>query len=393
MNAHVRRGGVLAAAVLLAVSGVSGCAAPPTPELSAPAHAGHTASPAQPQAPLREGERFVDLGMASAYTPVPPHGGTDDYRCFLIDPGLTAPTFVTGSQFLPQNTDVLHHAIFFRVDPEDVAQARVVDERDAGDGWTCFSGTGIGGRSSISAGAGWIGAWAPGGQENLAPEGTGYSLAPGSQIVMQIHYNLLATGGKAAGADRSGFRLRVMDGAANLRPLRTTLLAAPVELPCPADESGPLCERSASIEDIGARFGNNAQVLANGLNLLCNRGVPVPGTTQQCDQSVRAEGEVFAVAGHMHLLGRSITVELNPGTPGARTLLDVPAYDFDNQNARPLAEPVPVSPGDVLRVTCTHDATLRRQLPELKPLPPRYVVWGDGTSDEMCLGIVIWARP
>jgi Copper type II ascorbate-dependent monooxygenase, C-terminal domain len=133
--------------------------------------------------------------------------------------------------------------------------------------------------------------------------------------------------------------------------------------------------------------------LANGLNLLCNRGVPVPGTTQQCDQSVRAEGEVFAVAGHMHLLGRSITVELNPGTPGARTLLDVPAYDFDNQNARPLAEPVPVSPGDVLRVTCTHDATLRRQLPELKPLPPRYVVWGDGTSDEMCLGIVIWARP
>jgi hypothetical protein len=43
-------------------------------------------------------------------------------------------------------------------------------------------------------------------------------------------------------------------------------------------------------------------------------------------------------------------------------------------------------------VTCTHDATLRRRLPELRRLPPRYVVWGDGTADEMCLGIVIWSR-
>ena len=45
-------------------------------------------------------------------------------------------------------------------------------------------------------------------------------------------------------------------------------------------------------------------------------------------------------------------------------------------------------PGDTLRVTCTHDAGLRKQVPQLKKLPPRYVVWGDGTSDEMCTGIM-----
>jgi hypothetical protein len=27
-------------------------------------------------------------------------------------------------------------------------------------------------------------------------------------------------------------------------------------------------------------------------------------------------------------------------------------------------------------------------LPQLKKLPPRYVVYGDGTSDEMCLGLL-----
>ncbi|MFD2357553.1 hypothetical protein ACFSTC_62195 [Nonomuraea ferruginea] len=95
------------------------------------------------------------------------------------------------------------------------------------------------------------------------------------------------------------------------------------------------------------------------------------------------------MAGHMHLLGRAIKVELNPGTPEARTLLDVPAYDFDDQALRPLPEPVAVGRGDVVRVTCTHDAGLRAKIPQLRELDPRYVVWGDGTADEMCLGIAV----
>ena len=47
-----------------------------------------------------------------------------------------------------------------------------------------------------------------------------------------------------------------------------------------------------------------------------------------------------------------------------------------------------IGPGDTLRVTCTHDAGLRKQVPQLSKLPPRYVVWGDGTGDEMCIGIM-----
>jgi hypothetical protein len=70
----------------------------------------------------------------------------------------------------------------------------------------------------------------------------------------------------------------------------------------------------------------------------------------------------------------------------------VPAYNFDEQAVIPLPEPVTVKPGDTLRVTCTHDAALRRQLPALKNQPPRYVVWGEGTSDEMCLGLVVIGR-
>ena len=99
-----------------------------------------------------------------------------------------------------------------------------------------------------------------------------------------------------------------------------------------------------------------------------------------------------AVAGHMHLLGRSISVTLNPGRTGQKTLLDRKVWDFDNQRATALKQPVTVRAGDKLRVTCTHDAALRSVLPELADEPSRYVMWGEGTSDEMCLGIVLYTR-
>ena len=98
------------------------------------------------------------------------------------------------------------------------------------------------------------------------------------------------------------------------------------------------------------------------------------------------------VAGHMHRLGSSIRIDLNPGTAKARTLLDTSVWDFDNQGAVSI-RPATVKPGDRLQVTCTHDQAWRDKLPELRGIPERYVVWGEGTTDEMCLGILGVTRP
>ena len=398
--------GTAAAIVLVAGCGAgtdaTGRAQPaagnPDARTGAAAHTGHAPQHSPPPAaPLRSGERFLRLSMPRPYTPAPPAGGTDEYRCFLVDPGFTKRAFITGSQFLPQNAAIVHHAIFFRVAPGDVAEARELDADASGEGWSCFGGTGVGSRDparQLDAGAAWVAAWAPGATERLLRSRTGFQMEPGSQLIMQVHYSLLATGGRPAGPDRSSIRLRLMDGKAGLDPLRTTLLPAPVELPCAPGESGRLCNRDSAVLDVMNRFGYQAGTSVAGLNLLCNGGrKPVAGTTQHCDREIHAAGTVHAVGGHMHLLGRSIKVELNPGTRRARTLLDVRAYNFDDQSARELPKPVKVKPGDTYRVTCTHDATLRKKLPGTRALEPRYVVWGDGTSDEMCLGIVVWSRP
>ena len=89
----------------------------------------------------------------------------------------------------------------------------------------------------------------------------------------------------------------------------------------------------------------------------------------------------------MHLLGVSFKMVLNPGTPGQQTILDVPDYNFHYQKAYNLAAPVPVSAGDTVQVSCTYNPTLAQQLPILRKVPPHFVTWGDGSSDEMCLGL------
>jgi hypothetical protein len=95
---------------------------------------------------------------------------------------------------------------------------------------------------------------------------------------------------------------------------------------------------------------------------------------------------IRAVAGHMHLLGREISIKVN-----GETVLDIPEWNFDDQGAEPI-EPVEVRAGDELTVTCRHDQGMRDINPALKGQPERYVVWGEGTTDEMCLGILLVTR-
>jgi hypothetical protein len=381
-----------AGALILALSGCSATGgsgsstAEPKPSEAADGH-GHAAGVAAPPKPLREGERRTTLRMPEPYEPSAPTGaGTDDYRCFLLDPELDRPAYLTGTNVLPGNPDVVHHVILFRVPPDQVARAESMDAATTGQGWTCFGGTGLDPVESLDD-APWLGAWAPGGGESIHQKGYGVRLAPGSRIVMQVHYNLLA----GTDEDVSATQLRLAPAEHRLTELRTMLMPAPVELPCrEAHDDGPLCDRDAAIADVKERFGM-AGGTADGLYFLCG-GRPRPGNVQSCSRTMSQPATVRGVAGHMHLLGRSIKVEVNPGTDRAETILDIPVWDFDNQAAKPVP-PYRLRAGDTVKVTCRHVQWLRDELPAFEGQPDRYVVWGEGTTDEMCLGILQVTRP
>lgn len=324
-----------------------------------------------------------DLKVPHAYKPHEAPGTTDDYHCTLLNPHITRNSYIISSQFIP-GSDEVHHAALYLVPPSLAAKAERDDE--VGKGWTCF-GEGALPHSPLSeiSQVPLLSFWAPGhGVDNL-PHGTGVALPAGSLVIMQVHYNLLV-GDKPV---KSSVMLHTVPISTPLLPLHLDLMLAPPDIPCPAGVTGPLCNRAASLANLGQRFGKLAVEETSGIEALCGRNPsdPPAGDTTSCTSPISESGYIDRVQAHMHLLGVALTMVLNPGTPEAKTVLDVSHYNFHDQRSYNLTKPVAVTAGEPVQVTCTYNPTLAQQLPILRKAPPHFVTWGDGSTDEMCIGL------
>jgi len=171
-------------------------------------------------------------------------------------------------------------------------------------------------------------------------------------------------------------------------PMQSQYLVAPPNIPCPAGVTGSLCDYQSSLNYLNQRFGSNGILMAKGIDQICgqNPDAPVAGDTATCTWRIGSNGYIDRIQPHMHLLGVKFTMVLNPGTPQARTILSVPNYNFDYQKAYTVA-PIPVSRGEQIQVNCSYNAELAQELPILRKAPPHFVTFGDGSSDEMCVGV------
>ncbi len=343
--------------------------------------------------------RTITLMPPKAYTPHAAGGGIDDYHCFLLDPKLKQDEFVTAALIKPQRTGIVHHVILYEAAGAQTAEAEQLKAAHGGQGWSCFGGPNL--PLDINAPGAidrlgqppWIAAWVPGHTTNALPKGTGVLLHKGAKIVMQVHYNLI----EASGPDRSSAQLRLRPASTKLIPLETHLIAAPVELPCPDGVSGPQCSRQQAIQDEVTKYGAENAFIPAALLKICNKTLadyPASvgtGTSigTSCDRTFNSHQTIYGVAGHMHLRGQDISIVLDPGTATQQTLLHIPAWVFHWQDVYYLEHPVSVGPGDTVRVSCRFDNSIADQ-PVIgsKQLTPRYVVWGEGTTDEMCLGML-----
>ena len=341
-----------------------------------------SASSASPR-PATQHVSTVTL-VSRSYRPKAAVGSTDDYHCTLLNPHVTRNSYIITSRFIPGSPED-HHAILGLV-PPSLAPTALKDNANTGNrGWTCFGAPGLPGASLADfLGLHWLSVWAPGhGADNL-PKGTGIELPAGSLVIMQVHYNLLV-GDKPV---QNSLTLHTVPISTPLLPLGGDIALAPPDIACPTGVTGPLCNRAASLAELQRRFGVEATETVTLLKQFCGRNPSNPpvGDTTSCIWPIRKSGYIVRAQAHMHLLGRSFSMVLNPGTPQARTVLNVPNYNFDYQKAYNLKTPIPVHAGDKLQITCTYDPTLAQKLPILRKVPPHFVTWGDGSSDEMCLG-------
>ena len=216
------------------------------------------------------------------------------------------------------------------------------------------------------------------------PEGSGLAIAPGEFLVLQIHYHY---DGEAP-PDHSRLRLRFAERGAPLDRIEVAEYVAPAEIPCVAGERAPLCDRDAAMADAVERFGFGG-VQADRINALCGAtpadfaGFTDGVASSSCDLPVYEFGEIVGILGHEHELGASFRMTLNPDTPRERVLLDIPRWSFDWQLVYRPEEQIVLEPGDRLRVECSWDRSLGDS-----DAPPRYVLWADGTDDEMCFSTV-----
>jgi hypothetical protein len=320
---------------------------------------------------------------SAVYTPKAPPGATDDYHCTVLDPHVTRSSYIVSSQFFPGSVED-HHAALFLLPPSLVAQAR--KDEVFKKGWTCF-GEGTLPNTPLAdfAETTLLSNWSPGSGAIDFPMGTGFIVPAGSMVVMQVHYNLLV-GDKPV---KNSLVLHTVPLSTPLLPLHVQEMEAAPDIPCPTGVTGPLCNRAASLANQGQRFGQNAVLVVDGIEALCGRNPsdPPAGDSTSCVSSMDTSGYIVRVAPHMHLLGVGFTMVVNPGTPEAKTVLTVPNYDFHHQRAYNLATPIPVTAGEPVEMTCTYDPTLAQELPILRKVPPHFVTWGDGSTDEMCVGV------
>jgi len=100
--------------------------------------------------------------------------------------------------------------------------------------------------------------------------------------------------------------------------------------------------------------------------------------TSSCVSHVPESGTILSVFGHEHTLGKTFRLTLDPGQADQQVLLDIPTWNFGWQMIYQLAQPIHVTAGQTIRMTCTWDRTLEPNR------PPKYIIFAEGTEDEMC---------
>jgi hypothetical protein len=182
-----------------------------------------------------------------------------------------------------------------------------------------------------------LGAWAPGQRVRPLPEGTGYPLPRGADVLLQIHYH---RSGRPE-TDRTSLGLYFAKKPVR-RPFQGVVLSAPF-LHIPAGEATYRVRGAIEVE-------------------------------QDC--------RLHALLPHMHALGKEVKVTLTPPGGQPRLLLEIKDWDWRWQETYFLEEPLALKAGSVLAVEAVYDNSAAN--PNNPSRPPRPVVFGPQSNNEMC---------
>ena len=284
--------------------------------------------------------------------------GVDLFRCFVLPTGLTEDKYIVGYEVQPGNTRIVHHTLNFwdrtgmaRKLEADQAKARKADDKDYGPGYSSRMGIGFypvkpADRPDVKP-TGAVGGWAPGQQPVQLPEGYGWLLPKGADLLIQTHYH------------RTG------------KPETDRL-------------------------KIGLYFAKNPEQIKDWQSIVITGIKPsffkpaIPAGKPDHDVKgsvwLRTDAKIYNVMPHMHLLGRSVKITMTPPDGQPVTLVDVPDWDYNWQETYWFRQPIMATEGTRLDIEATYDNSARN--PNNPFSPPRDIYFGEQTTNEMLFGFL-----
>jgi Flp pilus assembly protein TadD len=253
--------------------------------------------------------------------------GTDVFRIFVIPLPTDRARFVSGVEFRPGNAKVVHHANI-RLDRTDAS--RRYDERDPEPGYE-----GLIAHSATYPDGHFLG-WTPGQVAPLLPRGMAWPLEPGTDLVVEVH---MQPSGKP----------------------ESVQLSIGVYFASDPPERTPVMLRLGR-QNIDIAPGNASYTVVDSFVL------PV-------------DVEVQAVQPHAHQRARQISgvASLPDGT--TKTLIEIDDWDFRWQHVYRFVTPLALPRGTTISMRYVFDNSAAN--PRNPVLPPRRVVWGQRSADEM----------
>ena len=285
------------------------------------------------------------LAIAAPYTPTL---APDEYRCFLLDWPDATTKYVSGFRANPGNASIVHHVIAFLAQPSDVATYQQLDAADPAPGWVCFGGPG---GTNGGAQARWLGAWAPGSLGTDYPPATGIKVQPGSKVVLQVHYNLTRNDMKP---DQTSIDFKLDDVVAKealIQPWANPAWVQQHQMVIPAGNADQMYSWTFAPSSYFSYITQG----------IIPSSVPVT---------------MWSANLHMHTRGRRAQLAIQHADGSKECMLDIERWDFHWQGSYGFQRPKSFLPSDQLYLEChfdNSDSTIDRN-------------WGEGTSDEMCLG-------
>jgi peroxiredoxin len=267
--------------------------------------------------------------------------GPDLFRCFVLPTNLTEDKYVTAVEVRPGNRRIVHHSLNFydlsgtARELEQKARSKDDgDQADHGPGYSVGMGLGFVPKPGMVGG---LSGWAPGQVIRHLPKGYGYLLPKGADVVLQLHYH------------RNG----------RLEKDRTS---------------------------IGLYFAKEDGVKPFKGMVLPGRFLVIPPGNErfrvQGGLEVQQECKLYSVMPHMHMLGREVKVTLTPPGGPRTTLVAIKDWDYNWQETYFFKEPIALKPGTRLEVEALYDNSSKN--PNNPSDPPRWVKFGEQTTDEMC---------